>query len=125
LEANKPLRVLIAEDHRPLSDLMRELINVEADMVCVGQADAAEQVLPMARAGAANRLILDLTLQAVSSLPLLAELTAGMPELKVIIYSGLAQTPAATTEVRRRGAVAFVTKQADFRELLAALRQAP
>jgi two-component system, NarL family, response regulator DevR len=125
LEANKPLRVLIAENHRPLSDLMRELINAEADMACVGQADSAEQVQPMARLTRANRLILDLTLQGGSSLPLLAELSACMPELKIIVFSGLAQTEEASREARRRGAAAFVTKGADFQELLAALRQGP
>jgi DNA-binding NarL/FixJ family response regulator len=124
LQANKPLRVLIAENHRDLSDAMRELINAEADMQCVGQVDAAEEVQPVARAAGANRLILDLTLRGGSSLPLLAEISSGMPELKVIVFSGLFHVEEAAREVRRRGAVAFVTKNADFQALISALRLA-
>lgn len=124
MEANKPLRVLIAENHRELSDAMRELINAEADMQCVGQVSRAEEVPPAARAAGANVLILDLMLQGGSSLPLLAELTQCLPDLRVIIFSGLARTQEIWREAQRRGAAAFVSKDADFQELLAALRAA-
>jgi hypothetical protein len=35
LKATKPLRVLIAENHRDLSDVMSQLIDTEPDMQCV------------------------------------------------------------------------------------------
>jgi len=123
LEADKPLRVLIAENHRELSDVMRELINAEADMQCVGQVCLAEEVQGAVRAAHANVLILDLMLQGGSSLPLLSELARGMPELRVIIFSGLAHTEEVSREARRRGAAAFVPKDGGFQGLLAALRE--
>ena len=124
MEANKPLRVLIAENHRELSDAMRELINAEAGMQCVGQVCGAEEVQPAAQASGANVLILDLMLQGGSSLPLVSQLTQSMPELRVIIFSGLARTEEVWREAQRRGAAAFVSKDADFQVLLAALRSA-
>ena len=125
LQANKPLRVLIAENHHDLSDAMRELINAEPDMQCVGQVVEAGEVQRQARAVGANVLILDLMLQGGSSLPLLEELAADMPELRVIVFSGLAHAEEVSREARRRGAAAFVPKGADFQVLLAALRERP
>lgn len=123
MEANKSLRVLIAENHRDLSDVMRELIDGEQDMQCVGQVTQADHVLDAARVAGANVLILDLMLQGGSALPLLEELAAALPELRVIVFSGLAYTEEVSQEARRRGAAAFVPKGADWKVLLAALRE--
>ena len=127
LEATKPLRVLIAENHRDLSDVMSQLIDTEPDMQCVGQVSDATEVIAAARDASADVLILDLMLQGGSGLPLVEELTNAMPELRVIIFSGLANSEEVAREVKRRGAAAFVTKGCDFQVLLDALRpsQAP
>ena len=47
-----------------------------------------------------------------------------MPELRVIIFSGLANSDEVAREVKRRGAAACVTKGCDFQVLLDALRPA-
>jgi DNA-binding NarL/FixJ family response regulator len=127
LELTKPLRVLIAENHRDLSDVMSQLIDTEPDMQCVGQVSDAAEVLAAARSAAADVLILDLMLQGGSGLPLVEQLTRAMPGLRVIIFSGLANSDEVAREVKRRGAAAFVTKGCDFQVLLDALRpvQAP
>ena len=79
LQANKPLRVLIAENHRDLSDVMSQLIDTEPDMECVGQVSDASAVLAAARDTSADVLILDLMLQGGSGLPLVEELTPRCP----------------------------------------------
>lgn len=122
LGATKPLRVLIAENHRDLSDVMSQLIDTEPDMECVGQVSDATEVLSAARDASADVLILDLMLQGGSGLPLVEELTNAMPALRVIIFSGLANSEEVAREVKRRGAAAFVTKGCDFQVLLDALR---
>jgi len=122
LEANKPLRVLIAENHRDLSDVMSQLIDTEPDMQCVGQVSNATEVLSAARDASADVLILDLMLQGGSGLPLVEQLTSALPALRVIIFSGLANSEEVAREVKRRGAAAYVTKGCDFQVLLDALR---
>lgn len=122
MELTKPLRVLIAENHRDLSDVMSQLIDTEPDMQCVGQVSDAAEVLSAARRACADVLILDLMLQGGSGLPLVEQLTHAMPDLRVIIFSGLANSDEVAREVKRRGAAAFVTKGSDFQVLLDALR---
>lgn len=121
----KRLRVLIAENHRDLSELMGELIDAEPDMRCVGQVAEAADVLPAAQRTAADALILDLMLHGGSGLPLIAELALALPSLRIIVFSGLASSEDVAHEAKRRGACAFVTKGADFDVLLKAVRCGP
>jgi DNA-binding NarL/FixJ family response regulator len=122
LEEQKSIRVLIAENHRDLSEVMSQLIDTEPDMHCVGQVSDAAEVLPKARESSADVLILDLTLQGGSGLPLIEQLTTAMPELRVIVFSGLADCEEVSREAKRRGAAAFVSKGCDIKILFDALR---
>ena len=117
------MRVLIAENHRDLSDIMSQLINTEPDMRCVGQVADAGDVVEAARHTEADALILDLMLQGGSGLPLVTELAQALPSLRIIIFSGVAFSEDVAREARRRGAAAFVTKGADFEVLLDAVRR--
>ena len=67
-EQKKALRVLIAENHRDLSDIMSQLIDTEPDLRCVGQVAEAGQVLAAARRTEADVLILDLMLHGGSEI---------------------------------------------------------
>jgi DNA-binding NarL/FixJ family response regulator len=121
-EKTRPLRVLIAENHRDLSDIMSQLIDAEPDMRCVGQVAQAGEVVAAARRTEADALILDLTLQGGSGLPLVTELAQALPSLRIIVFSGVAFSEDVAREAKRRGACAFVTKGADFDVLLKAVR---
>jgi DNA-binding NarL/FixJ family response regulator len=121
-EQKPPLRVLIAENHQDLSEIMSELINTEPDMRCVGQVSDAGEVLTAARRTEADVLILDLMLHGGSGLPLIGELTEALPSLRIIVFSGLAFSEEVAHEAKRRGAAAFVTKGTDFGVLLRELR---
>lgn len=113
---------MIAENHRDLSEVMSQLIDSEPGMHCVATVSEASRVLPAARETGADVLILDLMLQGGSGLPLIEQLTSAIPHLRVIVFSGLANTEEVEREAKRRGAAAFVTKGCDFRVLLAALQ---
>jgi DNA-binding NarL/FixJ family response regulator len=122
LQEHKSIRVLIAENHRDLSEVMSQLIDTEPDMRCVGQVSDAAEVLPRARESSADALILDLTLQGGSGMPLIEQLASAMPELRVIVFSGLANSDEIAREAKRRGASAYVSKGEDIGVLLDALR---
>ena len=123
MQEQKSIRVLIAENHRDLSDVMSQLIDTEPDMHCVGQVSDAAEVLPKARESSADVLILDLTLQGGSGLPLIEQLTTAMPDLRVIaVVSRLANSDEISREAKRRGAAAYVSKGCDIQLLFDALR---
>jgi DNA-binding NarL/FixJ family response regulator len=117
------LRVLIAENHPDLSEVMERIIDAEPDMHCVGRIASANEVISRARDSSADALVLDLTLRDGSGLQLIEKLAAELPDLRVIVYSGLAHTEEAARECKRRGAADFVAKGGDFNVLLGALRK--
>ena len=80
-------------------------------------------MLAVARRTEADAVILDLMLQGGSGLPLIAELSAALPSLRIIVFSGIAFSEDVAREAKRRGAAAFVTKGADFEVLLDAVRR--
>jgi len=118
----KPLRVLIAENHRDLSEAVARIIDSEPDMHCVGQVPNVAEVARAARDASADALILDLSLQGGSSLQLIEELSTQLPGLRIVVFSGLANAEEAARETKRRGAAEFVSKGSDFTVLLSALR---
>jgi len=92
-------------------------------MHCVGRIASANEVLSTARDSSADALVLDLTLQGGSGLQLIDQLAAQLPDLRIVVFSGLAHSDEAARECKRRGAAEFVTKGCDFNVLLGALRK--
>lgn len=121
MRLEKSLRVLIAENHPDLSEVMATIIDGEPDMSCVGQVSSANEVIAAARDATADVVILDLMLKGGNGLSLIEELVTVMPALRIVIFSGLANDEVAR-EARHRGAAAFVTKGADLNVLLGELR---
>jgi DNA-binding NarL/FixJ family response regulator len=119
---DKPLRVLIAENHVDLSESMAAIIDAEPDMHCVGCVASAAAVMPAVRDTGANRLVLDLGLQGGSGLALIEDLATSVPALRIVVFSGTAND-AVARETLQRGAAAYVTKGCHPTVLLEELRR--
>jgi DNA-binding NarL/FixJ family response regulator len=119
----KTLRVLVAENHPDLSEVICRIVDAEPDMHCVGRVASVSEVLEAAREASADAVVLDLSLHGGSGMQLIEELTRAMPLVRVIVFSGLANAEEASRETKRRGASEFVSKGCDFNVLLEALRR--
>lgn len=121
MSVEKSIRVLVAENHRDLSDVIATIIDSEPDMRCVGQVSCANEVVSTARDKGAGVVVLDLMLQGGSSINLISDLVAELPGLRIVVFSGLANDEV-VRETLHRGASAFVTKGSDLNVLLTELR---
>jgi two-component system, NarL family, invasion response regulator UvrY len=119
----KTLRVLVAENHPDLSEVISRIVDAEPDMHCVGRVASASEVVEAARESGADAVVLDLSLHGGSGMQLIEELTQSLPQVRVIVFSGLANAEEAARETKRRGAAEFVSKGCDFNVLLGALRR--
>jgi DNA-binding NarL/FixJ family response regulator len=118
----KTLRVLVAENHPDLSEVICRIVDAEPDMHCVGRVASVSEVLEAALEANADAIVLDLSLHGGSGMQLIEELANALPELRIIVFSGLANAEEAARETKRRGAAEFVSKGCDFNVLLTALR---
>jgi len=118
------LRVLVAENHSDLSEVISRIVDAEPDMHCVGRVASVSEVLEAAVESQADAIVLDLSLHGGSGMQLIEELNQALPRLRIIVFSGLANAEEAARETKRRGAAEFVSKGCDFNVLLGALRRA-
>lgn len=116
------IRVLVAEDNADLRAVLGELIDAESGLTCVGRVATPDEVLPLARDARPHVVVLDLLLEGGSSMHVIRELKAALPDVQVVMYSGYG-SDVTERESKRRGATAFVVKSGDFEPLLAAIRR--
>jgi diguanylate cyclase (GGDEF)-like protein/PAS domain S-box-containing protein len=121
LQAQAPIRVLIADDIPELRTLLRVALQGRG-FELVGEAGDGGETLRLAVGGQPDVVVLDLGMPGVDGPDLIAELRRHAPALKVVALSAFA-----ADEVRReafnRGAHAYLEKDVDPDELVATLRE--
>lgn len=118
-----PVRVVVVDDHRTFSDLVRLALDHEPDLECVATAhdgaEARSQVLRLLP----DVVLMDVDLGPEDGLRLTQELRAELPALRVVVLSahcdaGVMRRAAAA------GACALLPKGEPLPDLLRALRHA-
>lgn len=120
---SEKIRVVIAEDNQDLCNLLRLVIEAEADMHCVGATDSLDEIAPLTIRQAAELVVLDVELQGKSSLRALQTLRSKCPDTHFLMYTGHAH-PQMREAALAAGACDYVLKSGDMDDLLAAIRSA-
>lgn len=81
------LNVVVADDHRLVREGLVRLLKWDAGVEVVGKAHSGGQALALARALRPDVLLLDLTMEDMDGLQVLAALHAEEPKLQVIVVS--------------------------------------
>ena len=121
------IKIIIVEDQTMLRESLEHLLNAQEDMEVVGTIDDASKAPELC-----NRLNPDLVLMDVvtkdnttgipsSGIRFTAVIRKEMPEIKVVIMTGLPEITF-VEEARRAGAHSFVYKEMDNEHLLHVIR---
>lgn len=121
--ASGQIRVLVADDNLDVCRVLRELIDREPDLVCVGAVGEAEEVLHLAETERPNVVLLDLELGGTSGVDILTRGRATLPGLVFIIFSGHNQ-PELQRRLRQLGAADVLDKPGDLAQLTSRIRAA-
>lgn len=117
-------RVLIVDDHRTFTDLVRLALAAEDDLECVGAAHDAASARVMTARHHPDVLLMDVNLGKDDGLALAADLATIYPRLCIIVLSAHCDARV----VRRAAAAevcALVPKDGSFPDLLRVLRTPP
>lgn len=114
-------RILIVDDHPMLLAGLSLLLNAEADMEVIGQADSAEGALALATKLRPDVMLLDISLQNASGLELLPALARQTPHTKVIMLT-MHEDQEYLKEALTNGAKGFLLKKGLDIDLLSAIR---
>jgi DNA-binding NarL/FixJ family response regulator len=119
----KPMRVLIADDHRLIAEGVKRALDETDDFEVVGEAYSGSQVLPLVRRMLPDIVLLDLRMPGVDGLAALERIKHEHPAIKVVILSASTE-PEIIQMALAKGASAYVVKTVRPVDLPAALRQA-
>lgn len=115
------IRVYIVDDHALVRAGMRMLLSAELDIDVIGEAGSGEAALPQIRVLKPDVVLSDLHLPGASGLDLTERLVKLETPPKVIVVSVLDDGPL-PRRVLEAGALGYVGKGGDPRELLSAVR---
>lgn len=113
--------IFIIEDHPVFREGLVQILNREPDLWVCGEADNAEEALPMVKRRKPAVILVDLSLPGKSGLDFIKELRMSDHEVKVLVVSMHDQAIYAD-RVMRAGGNGYIMKHEDPEEILHAIR---
>ena len=104
-----PIRVLIVDDHRLLTQGLELLLRGEDGVLVVGTVPTGEDALRFFRSSAADVALVDIDLPGMDGIALTARLKKTQPELRVVIITAYQQADVLTRALEA-GAYGYVLK---------------
>jgi DNA-binding NarL/FixJ family response regulator len=118
------LKILVADDHELMLAAVRlALTGATDDFEIVAETTRGEQVLPLVARTQPDLVLLDLRMPGMDGLSCLELLRQRHPKVKAVVLSGVDEANVIKSAFSR-GAIAFIRKHVDPRDLPSALRQA-
>lgn len=115
------IRILIADDHAIVRAGLKQFLAGEIDLEVTGEAATGDETIALARAGAFDVVLLDISMPERNGVDVLKTLRDARPELPVLILSAFAEEQYAVN-LLRAGAAGYLNKEAAQSELVGAIR---
>jgi DNA-binding NarL/FixJ family response regulator len=114
--------VVVVEDHPVLCDGLKQLIDSQPDLACVGVAADVSDAKRLVEECKPNLMVLDLRLKAGDALDFIKTLRVECPEVKVLVLSQYDELIFAERALRA-GASGYIMKENTTNEVLRAVRK--
>ncbi|GAB4451835.1 MAG: response regulator transcription factor [Anaerolineales bacterium] len=117
------IHLLLVDDHAVVRSGLRMLLENEADMEIVGEANTGRQALELVQALEPEVVIMDITLPDLSGIEVTRRIKAAHPETAVVALT-IHEDQQYFFEMLQAGASGYVPKRAAPDDLIAAIRAA-
>ena len=118
-----PIRVLLCDDHRVITEGLRVLLRGADGIECIGEAHSGVVALQLLDHLHADVLLCDLDMPEMDGLQLLERARAKHPDLKALVLS-MHDEPAMVKRAMEAGARGYLVKSAGGDEVVLAIREA-
>jgi len=119
---DKPIRILIADDHPIFRDGLKQLLAFEKDFEVVGEAGHGDDVLPAVERHHPDILLLDLKMPGTHGLAILQKMQAAPSQTKVIVLTA-SEDKNEFVQAMKLGTSGIVLKQSATELLLKSIRK--
>ena len=116
----KPLRVLIADDHRLFAEALQAILASDERIEVVGQASDGSEAVALARTLGPDVVLMDVSMPVLDGFEATREIRARSEDTRVLMLTG-SNARADVDRSREAGAAGYVTKDRIASELVAAI----
>lgn len=117
------VRVVLADDHRLVRELLRDLLQKEPDIAVVGEASSGRELMEQVGALSPDLVVLDIGMPDMNGIDAMTELAAHHAGVKVVCLSRYSDRRYVRAMLKA-GAAGYIVKSAAGTELLRAIRAA-
>jgi len=117
------ITVLIADDHTIVRRGLRSLLQTERDVEVVGEAETGRQAVQLALALRPDVVLMDIAMPMLSGLEATRQIIKQLPSTRVLILSSY-NDDEYVHELTEAGGAGYLLKQADFTDVVRAIREA-
>ena len=116
----KPLRVLIADDHRLFAEALEAILATDERIEVVGQASDGSEAVELARTLDPDVVLMDVSMPVLDGFEATREIRSAGEDVRVLMLTG-SNSRADVDRSREAGASGYVTKDRIASELVAAI----
>ncbi|MCE7982312.1 MAG: DNA-binding response regulator [Caldilinea sp. CFX5] len=117
----QPVRILLVDDHKVLRDGLRALLEYEADLQVVGEADTGAQAIALVKSLTPDVMVLDLGLPDLNGVEVIRTIRQDNTTLRIVVLSMYSRREFVVPAIEA-GCDGYVPKSATHTSLLQAIR---
>lgn len=119
----KKISVLLADDHTVVRQGLRVLLEVEADIQVIGEAETGRQAVQMAKKMRPDVIVLDVAMPVLNGLEATRQIAREVHGTKILILSSYSDDEY-VQQLIEAGAIGYLVKQTAANDLIKAIREA-
>lgn len=123
MKAATRISILLADDHAVVREGLRKLLESEADLDIVGEAQTGREAVALAKTLRPAVVLMDIAMPQLNGLEATRQIRQAVPEVRVLILSAHSDD-AYVEQAIAFGAAGFLLKHASSHELSRAIRRA-
>ncbi|MFY9411645.1 MAG: response regulator [Dethiobacteria bacterium] len=122
-KTTRKIRVLVADDHAVIREGICALVNLQKDMLIVGEATDGQEAIEKTLQLTPNVVLMDIVMPELNGIEAMKQITSRCKDVKVLVLSQY-DDEGNITASKQAGAFDFIPKKSVSTELLKAIRTA-
>jgi DNA-binding NarL/FixJ family response regulator len=117
------IRVLLVDDHTVVRQGLRVLLEAEADIAVIGEAETGRQAVQLATKLMPDVVVMDIAMPMLNGLEATRQIIKALPNAKVLVLSSYSDDEY-VHQLTEAGAAGYLLKQTAAADLIKAVREA-